>query len=293
MSSQPDVTRIVRSWLEEGVDRLPDRVLDSVMDLVPSTPQRRSRWPARRFQAMPKLYRVALVAAAALVVVVAGINLLPHASVGPAGPSPSPTPSSAPIALRDVDIERLLPAGAYRIDTKFAKPFNVTVPTGWALKSLAQGDVGLARTAPGIGAAWLSIDLIHGIVMDPCHSEAGVASPWPTTVDETVQALRRMVGFTSGPVTPVTIGGFSGQELVLTNAIDTSTANCTGGPMLPIWTFLGNDVVAGGTNGGLTEHLFILDVHGTLVAIDAEFGAGTPVTWQQEMLQIVPTIRFD
>ena len=42
MSTDRDVTRIVRSWLEEGVTALPDRVLDDVLDQLPATPQRRA-----------------------------------------------------------------------------------------------------------------------------------------------------------------------------------------------------------------------------------------------------------
>ena len=32
MSTDHDVTRIVRAWLEDGVTALPDRILDSVLD---------------------------------------------------------------------------------------------------------------------------------------------------------------------------------------------------------------------------------------------------------------------
>ena len=42
MSTDRDTTRIVRSWLEEGVTELPDRVLDAVLDQLPATPQRRA-----------------------------------------------------------------------------------------------------------------------------------------------------------------------------------------------------------------------------------------------------------
>ena len=35
MSADRDADRIVRSWLEEGVTALPDRVLDAVLDQVP------------------------------------------------------------------------------------------------------------------------------------------------------------------------------------------------------------------------------------------------------------------
>ena len=52
MSTDRDVTRIVRSWLEEGATALPDRVLDTVLDQLPATPQRRAWWPAWRFREM-------------------------------------------------------------------------------------------------------------------------------------------------------------------------------------------------------------------------------------------------
>ena len=55
MSTDRDTTRIVRSWLEEGATALPDRVLDAVLDQVPTTPQRRSRWPAWVFRLMTTL----------------------------------------------------------------------------------------------------------------------------------------------------------------------------------------------------------------------------------------------
>ena len=38
MSPDRDTTRIVRSWLEEGVTALPDRVLDAVLDQAPRDP---------------------------------------------------------------------------------------------------------------------------------------------------------------------------------------------------------------------------------------------------------------
>jgi hypothetical protein len=41
MSSDREPTRIVQSWLEEGANVLPDRVLDDVLERIPVTPQRR------------------------------------------------------------------------------------------------------------------------------------------------------------------------------------------------------------------------------------------------------------
>ncbi len=41
MSADREITRIVRSWLDEGVTRLPDRALDAVLDQITVTRQRR------------------------------------------------------------------------------------------------------------------------------------------------------------------------------------------------------------------------------------------------------------
>jgi hypothetical protein len=61
MSTDRDTTRIVRSWLEEGVTALPDRVLDAVLDQLPATPQRRAAWPVRRLLDMHIPMRLAAV----------------------------------------------------------------------------------------------------------------------------------------------------------------------------------------------------------------------------------------
>jgi sigma-70-like protein len=120
MSPNRDVTSIVRSWLEEGVTTLPDRVLDTVLDQLPSTPQRRAWWPARRFREMNNPIRIALVAAV-LVAVVLGFNFLPRQNVGgpisTPTPSPSPSPSASPAALPAGNGS--LPAGTYVV-TPFA-----------------------------------------------------------------------------------------------------------------------------------------------------------------------------
>ncbi|MDP9244616.1 MAG: hypothetical protein M3O77_06005 [Chloroflexota bacterium] len=96
MSTDRDTTRIVRSWLEEGVTALPDRVLDTVLDQVPATPQRRPTWSPRRFAPMNRLFLTASAAAAVLVVVIIGYNLLPRTGGVGTQPTVAPSPSSSP-----------------------------------------------------------------------------------------------------------------------------------------------------------------------------------------------------
>ncbi|MGH2446056.1 MAG: hypothetical protein ACRDGD_08470 [Candidatus Limnocylindria bacterium] len=96
MSTDRETTRIVRSWLEDGVTALPDRVLDAVLDELPTTPQRRvTWWPVRRIPQMTSFAKIALGTAAVVLAAVLGITVLGGGgSVGGPDigePTPGPT----------------------------------------------------------------------------------------------------------------------------------------------------------------------------------------------------------
>jgi hypothetical protein len=122
MTADRDITRVVRSWLEEGVTALPDRVLDVVLHQLPATPQRQPLWRAWRPSVMSSMVRVAIVAAAAVIVVAVGLTVLqtPGRRGGPLS-SPSPTPTAQPTLLPapsgPVDILGLPPEGAVASDS--------------------------------------------------------------------------------------------------------------------------------------------------------------------------------
>ena len=108
MTTNKEMERIVRSWLEPGLTTMTDDVLDPVLDQLPATPQRRPWWPARRIADMSAFAKFAMAAAAVVVVAVVGYNLLGAAGSGQvgSGPSPSAEPSSslpplAPTERRD------------------------------------------------------------------------------------------------------------------------------------------------------------------------------------------------
>ena len=100
MSSDRDTTRIVQSWLEEGVNVLPDRVLDGVLGRLPATPQRRRWWQAWRNPLMSRSLTTALASAAVVAVLVVGIGLyLNQRNAITPGGSPSPGHTSTPVAV--------------------------------------------------------------------------------------------------------------------------------------------------------------------------------------------------
>ena len=79
----------------DGVTSLPDHVLDRVLDQVPAIRQERSGLAALRNQSMRTPLKVALAAAAIIVVTVAGLSLMPRNGTGVGGPvSPEPKASS-------------------------------------------------------------------------------------------------------------------------------------------------------------------------------------------------------
>ncbi len=297
MSTEAEVTSVVRSWLTEGADRMPDRVLDSVLDRLPTTPQRRSSWPARRFSTMSTPARLGIAAAAVALVAVAGYAVLPrNASFG--APTPTASPSPTPSAITTSGLDKALAAGTYRVGDPFAKPFAITVPSTWFPKALVPGDVEFAKPDPSDGnswPAWIVIDRVESVFADPCHADGGpISPPVPSTVDGLVGALTNLVGIPAGPVTDVVIDGHPGKTFVLTNSIDSQTAGCSGGEMLSLWTFKG----ASGTGGaaapdGATDHIWVVDVDGTPIVIDGETFSNTPPAFVKEIEQVVQGLDFE
>jgi hypothetical protein len=115
MSPDPHTTRIVRSWLEEGVTSLPDRVLDSVLDQLPATHQRRATWwPARRIAQMNTAAKFGLAAAVLVVAAVLGFNYFAAPMGGPGIDDQSPTPTATPAAFSPVPSASLAPHVSYR-----------------------------------------------------------------------------------------------------------------------------------------------------------------------------------
>jgi hypothetical protein len=119
MSADRDITHVVRSWLEEGVTALPDRVLDVVLDQLPATPQRQPLWRAWRPSVMSSMVRVAIVAAAAVIVAVFGWTVL-QTGGGRGGPPPSSSPTPTPQLT-------LLPAPSGPVDILGLPPEGATV----------------------------------------------------------------------------------------------------------------------------------------------------------------------
>lgn len=303
MSTDRDTTRIVRSWLEDGVTALPDRVLDAVLDRVPATPQRRSSWPTRRFADMPSLARFVIAAAAVLVVAVIGYNLLPaRTSVGGPGPSPSPatTPTAPTSAATVVPTASATAAGTYRISAADVTliPYSITVPDGWTV----DGGASRGEAFGGTGATVTTWILTHVY---------GNACNWSGTLvpvadrSAAVAALTAQVGHPHSAPVEMTIGGRPATKIVLT--LDEAKANtlCPGsyvgntGISPPwagerLWPDPGPDESGGWKLfAGQTTTVYVIDGGSHPMVLMTVRHVDTPAADVAQLDQILASVRFD
>lgn len=259
MSTDRETTRSVRSWLDEGVTTLPDRVLDAVLDQVPATPQRRPWRPARRFPPMNNATRIALAAVAVIALAVLGIRyLLPASNVG--GP-PAPTPVPAlngqsnlegryQVAGLPVRLTVALPAGGHwwtDTDWVVIGPNGNQSPGGMAIRFYTVGNV----------------------YKNPGSTADGFVTPsLGPTVDDLVQAILAHPGWAATGPTPITVNGYAGQQVKLTTPSDAAFSAYylfTNGAGDDIWGFAPDQ----------TFELSIVDVAGQRVVIEAYHYPGT------------------
>ena len=283
MSSDRDTTRVVRSWLEDGVMTLPDRVLDGVLDQLPATRQRRSTWRRLTFDNDRGSLRFALAAAAMVVVAILGIGLVP--GVVPSGggtPSVSPNPSLTPTPEPSPSEPEVtaIPPGAFSLE---GFPVGVTfaVPSGWFPCDFGPVEQGICRAG---GNGELHFLIVDNVVADPC-SEQLLDPPVGPSVDDLVAAISGLSGFTATTATDVTVDGYRGKEL---------TVNA---PTVPACGGLGTWATADRTNGvGPAEAnlIRIVDVNGTRVVVTGayfrlETGAADAL---EAMVQIMDSVTF-
>jgi len=234
--------------------------------------------------------KIAVTAAAVLIVALLGYNLLPGSTTGVGGPVPSPSaaPTATPTSISTASGPLALPdgrlaGGRYRI-----KPFNdpstlsisADVPASWVGFPANAALTSPAGTNGGILIGFMTTD---GLLRDPCHwdldhtgaSQRGDVVVGPT-VDDLVAALKANTSYTSSAASPVTFGRFEGQELELQlpgNDV-ISTCDKERGDTQGSYFVFPKGFYAQGPNS--RWHLDIVDVDGTRLIIMDSIGEGTP-----------------
>jgi hypothetical protein len=300
MSTERDMTHIVRSWLRTDEHESADRVLDSVIALLDTTPQRRSRWPARRFVDMNTYAKLAIAAAAVVVVAIVGITMLPaRGGVGGVGPSASPSPSLSPSPSPSPPPDAsatpaavfpaagLLAVGRHAM-TLNGVPFTFDVPTaGWT----SNGQFALGKTmatGPTDKSFIFWTETPVGVFTDPCAQLKGPAIG--SSAADLAAAVATVPGtdLVSGP-TDVTVGGKPAKQVVLTVRED---VDCVATNFY-LWYAPSADLARYATALGSTIMTWIVDVDGKIVWIDGETYKGAGPEPGRQLQQIVDSIRFE
>ncbi|CAN5344919.1 hypothetical protein BH24CHL10_BH24CHL10_00710 [soil metagenome] len=304
MSTDRDTTRIVRSWLEEGVTALPDRVLDAVLDQLPATPQRRATaWPARRFSKMNTTAKLSLAAATVAVAAFLGMRFLaPGASVG--GPTETPTPTATPapsVAAVAFPQPAALEPGTYFWDMETEPPvrFSFTVPAGWTNRSdIIRKDKG----EPGEVA--LGLWIVTNTYADPCRWQDSLVDPAiGPTVEDLTTALISQSGRNASAATDVVVDGCPARRIELSVPADLDIATCDNGYYRD-WLQEGESHLENpdldsvdATNvlfrSGQVNGVYILDVEGVRIVINTWHMPASSEADLEELQRMLDTIQIE
>jgi hypothetical protein len=215
MTGDHDVERVVRSWLDDGVTALPDRVLDDVLGRLPETQQRRS-WRAARRSRMNSTLKTIMPFAAVLIAVVAGATLLPAAmsvAVGPSG-TPSPSTTATPSVPFLSTQPYAISPGTYRVST-YSADVRITVPEGWHRFEDGPGFSAIVDdTAVPEGFRAVAFWTVDRTYADPC-GDLNAEVPIGPSVDDLVAVLSDIPHTTASTPIQTSIGGVPATKLQL------------------------------------------------------------------------------
>jgi hypothetical protein len=283
----PD-TRIVLSWLREDAHENAEGLLLRALDEVDTTPQRRAWLPARRFADMNTYAKLAIVAAAVVVVAVVGIQLLPRAGTSAGQPTATPLPTASPTpepSLSPLTTGSLAP-GRYALAWS-GPPTSLEVPAGWTgspttvVKQKDLADVGWGGTSGPVTKVY----------SDACRS-TGVLEPVDGTLQGLVDALDAQVG-TDATITDVTLGGHPAKRVELAPSPGVASLVCRTGDkgLLQIWT--------GPTDSdhyalypGARAVVHALEIGGKLVIFNGVIGPQASASDLSELEAVIASTRF-
>ena len=308
MTASRDTERLIRAFLDEGVTELPERVYDVVRSDIDRTHQRVVIGPWRTPD-MNTFAKFAIAAAAVLVVAFVGWNLLPGDTGRGGTPSVSPSPSitaspsvAASIPPEPTPVEGAIPpAGALKVGSHpFSQNgvgFTLDIATsGWVSSGIeVQPDGGTIQkgTKATAGAAWILIWSIDGVYADPCgRVTAPPVSPSVAALASAVAGIPSVEVVT--PPEDVTLGGRPARHVAIRIPDDIpcdpsaftlwyDSTTCDGAFPCYRWA----------SALGETNHVWIVEVDGKHVWIEAETYKDATPEIEQEVQAIVDSIQFE
>ena len=306
MTASRDPDSLIHAFIREGEDELHDQVYDAVRAAIEQKRQRVIFGPWRT-PSMNKFVTIGLGAAAVVVAVVVGAQLIgsPDGGFGTgptAIPTTEPTLEATPSAVAPVPV----------VVTGPDSPVQVTVSpasSGWAplpgVDALSKSDDGL-DPPESVGAALIAwawpVGTGFNVYGDPCQWSTSIPETPATTPAEIAAAFATQAQTEPTAPVDVTIGGFSGKAVTIhvpmTYDIPGSTreerfAACDNN----IFAFYGIEGEAedarNAQGAGQVDELWILDVDGSIVILDAAYSPSTPADLVEELRSLAEAATFE
>jgi len=297
MTAPHDLDRQLQAFLDDGPTELPDPSFDAVRDRMEATRQRVVIGPWR-VPDMNKLMPIGLGAAAVVVALVVGTQLLGPPAPGGVGGVPSVQPSVAPSATAAPSVARPSTSvggrapGPYVFNGVGGPAITVTIPApGWDGDggTLVKNDNSDPPDGAGMIGPWYGPLYVYG---DPCRSSTTTPKTPATTVDEMVAALTAQKSREASAPAGITVDGYAGKSITLHVPDDAVFGSCDGG-MFGSWTTSPNGSPERYHQGpGQIDELLILDVSGKLMVFDAAYYQGTPTGDLAELHAILDSMTF-
>ena len=302
MTAPRDPDRLIHRFLLEGEEQLEDQVYDAVRARIEHKRQRVVIGPWRT-SVMNKFVGFGLAAAAVIAVVLIGYQLLPLPGAGlgsgaTASPSATaePTPEPSPFVVTNTA------AAPVRTTVSLASSGWVPLP---GVDAISKHDDGL--DAPdSVGAAFLAWAWPAGtafdVYADPCHWATTIPATPATTPDEIAAAFADQASTEATAPLDVTVGGYAGKAITLQVPISFDLPNATREEKFADCdsTIFGYYGVQGETEparnaqgAGQIDELWILDVDGSVVILDATYSPSTPADLVEELRAIAASATFE
>jgi hypothetical protein len=292
MTRQPDFVERLEEYLDEfeGQTPLPDATRDAIRAQLPSIHQRPAWWPGWRLPDINKSTMLAMGAAAVVVVALIGFTYFGGGrGIGDSPSSPSeaastvPTPTAAPTPV----VSGSLPGGGdiiegtYIVSDPFRVEMGLELGPGWSMWGGGVGSdvVAMYKGSPDPPAGHgIIFVIVNNTYADPCDKAAGYTSPQVgPSVDDLASALVAQASTESSDPVAVSIDGYDGVFLDYRN-----TGEDCG--TIARWPSARGDRIA---LPGERDQVWILDVDGTRLVIDAFSFSGTTQSDLDEMRRVV------
>ena len=207
---------------------------------------------------------------------------------GPDGGSDATTtPATSPTVVPTLTEGDTLSAGRYALEHE---GMRITFEAeGW--EAWAYGVVAPEGAGPP-GGRGLGFWVVDEVFMDPCQWNRGFFDPLVgPTVDDLTAAFKEQVGAGASSPEPVELAGYTGKEMRLQVPESIDLDRCWN-TEFHLWTArpTGGRYVQG---PGQIDMLWILDVDGTRLVIDAGYFPATSSEDREELMDVVQSVRIE